>query len=122
MPRNVVGITVFLEGTFGLLYIGDNVNIKAEVRNKSAVWEKVTEIQADIAEAWTEASRSPNCWETDAAPVFILGSDGQAHETRPTTSLAKDLAKSQEPKSSSPSSPSRRRWDNWLRPGEDHQT
>lgn len=64
---------------------------------------------ADIAEAWTEASRSPNCWETDAAPVFILGSDGQAHETRPTTSLAKDLAKSQEPKSSSPSSPSRRR-------------
>lgn len=63
---------------------------------------------ADIAEAWTEASRSPNCWETDAAPVFILGSDGQAHETRPTTLLAKDLAKS-EPKSSSPSSPSRRR-------------
>lgn len=63
---------------------------------------------ADIAQTWTETARSPNCWDTDA-PVFILGSDGQAHETRPTTSLAHDLAKQQPVKSSSPSSPSRRR-------------
>eukprot|EP00913_Durusdinium_trenchii_P027507 g25797.t1 len=39
-----------------------------------------------------EATREPNCWDT-AAPVFILGADGQAHETRPTTSLAADLAR-----------------------------
>ncbi|CAE7543300.1 unnamed protein product [Symbiodinium natans] len=46
-------------------------------------------------------------WENDTAPVFILGSDGKAHETRPTTSLAHDLAKQEVVVHTSPDRPRR---------------
>jgi len=34
------------------------------------------------------------CWDLTPAPVLLAGSDGNIHETRPTASLARDLAQS----------------------------
>ncbi|CAJ1434160.1 unnamed protein product [Effrenium voratum] len=49
-------------------------------------------IASDVAKFAATTPERASCWETDA-PVFILGADGQTHETRPTTSLAQDLDK-----------------------------
>lgn len=43
-------------------------------------------------------TRSPTsgngCWDLTPAPVLLAGADGNIHETRPTASLARDLAQS----------------------------
>lgn len=43
-------------------------------------------------------TRSPmsgnGCWDLTPAPVLLAGADGNIHETRPTASLARDLAQS----------------------------
>ncbi|CAJ1434073.1 unnamed protein product [Effrenium voratum] len=50
------------------------------------------DMASDVAKFAATTPERASCWETDA-PVFILGADGQTHETRPTTSLAQDLDK-----------------------------
>lgn len=60
-----------------------------------------------MAPALATTAEKNSCWENDAAPVLILGSDGKTHETRPTTSLAHDLAKQEAPVTTSPDRPRR---------------
>eukprot|EP00931_Biecheleriopsis_adriatica_P108689 TRINITY_DN83026_c0_g1_i1.p1 TRINITY_DN83026_c0_g1~~TRINITY_DN83026_c0_g1_i1.p1 ORF type:complete len:309 (+),score=55.33 TRINITY_DN83026_c0_g1_i1:82-1008(+) len=50
-----------------------------------------------------------SCWDMNPAPLLLPGSDGKVHETRPTTSLAHDLAKSELLEVSQTSTPSRAR-------------
>mmetsp|Transcript_13463 Transcript_13463/g.31617 ORF Transcript_13463/g.31617 Transcript_13463/m.31617 type:complete len:274 (-) Transcript_13463:25-846(-) len=55
-------------------------------------------------------AQSPGRWDLTQAPVLLAGADGYVHETRPTTSLARDLAESEahEQAANRPEEPTRR--------------
>jgi len=44
-----------------------------------------------IMSAWDQ----PSAWDLSQSPLILAGADGQAYETRPTTSLARDLAEAE---------------------------
>jgi len=63
--------------------------------------------------AWDAATCQPGLgegrWGVTTAPLLLVGADGNVHETRPTTSLAHDLAASDVLEVSQTSTPSRAR-------------
>eukprot|EP00929_Paragymnodinium_shiwhaense_P028094 TRINITY_DN16356_c0_g1_i2.p1 TRINITY_DN16356_c0_g1~~TRINITY_DN16356_c0_g1_i2.p1 ORF type:complete len:380 (+),score=88.88 TRINITY_DN16356_c0_g1_i2:177-1316(+) len=56
-------------------------------------WASLPAEQA-FANGCTSPSKA-SCWDLSQAPVFLAGEDGQVHETRPTASLARDMAEAE---------------------------